>query len=418
MRHKLYLQIYFAFLGGLILFALLAGLAWKTLSEGNEPARFKAGLSLLVSQSLPINESPELLQPRLQELAKTFEVTLSLYNRDNKHVASTGSPLPLPKSRHNWGHDHDRENFSLRLDDGRWLVVSHQSGNFPMPLIIIILLFAVLGMAAYPIAKRLTCRLEQLQTQVDAFGQGNLKARAAITGKDEIATLAKRFNHTAERIEKLIEAQKHILSGASHELRSPLTRMRMAIELMQNDSIDSTKAKLETDIAELDDLVDELLMASKLDAGSSEKQLEQIDLLALAAEVGINYRAEISGVPTFVMGDELMLRRLLRNLLENGSRYAVNAPVSVTVESRDNSALIRVCDDGPGIDEMEQKRIFEPFYQARTGKGNHGSIGLGLSLVRKIACQHHGGVRYVSEHQDGACFEVSLRQDQNMAAPK
>jgi len=409
MRHKLYLQIYFAFLGGLILFALLAGLAWKTLSEGDEPARFKAGLSLLVSQSLPIHESPELLQPRLTKLAETFEVTLSLYSRDSKHIASTSSPLPLPKSRHEWGHDHDRENFSLRLDDGRWLVVSHQSGHLPMPLLVIVLLLTVLGMAAYPIAKRLTCRLEQLQTQVDAFGQGNLKARALITGKDEIATLAKRFNYTAERIEKLIEAQKHILSGASHELRSPLTRMRMAIELMQIDSIESTKTKLEADIAELDDLVDELLMASKLDAGSAEKQFGPIDLLALAAEVASAYDAEVSGDQISIMGDETMLRRLLRNLLENAKRYALKKPITVAVSGSSGAAIIRVCDDGPGIPETERKEIFEPFYQPRINGLPQGSIGLGLSLVRKIAMQHGGDVKYIDAQSSGACFEVSIR---------
>jgi len=410
MRHKLYLQIYFAFLGGLILFALLAGLAWKTLSEGNEPARFKAGLSLLVSQSLPINESAELLQPRLQKLAETFEVRLSLYGRDSKHVASTSSRLPLPKSRLEWGHDHDRQNFSLRLDDGRWLVVSHQGGNFPMPLLVIVLLFAVLGIAAYPIAKRLTCRLEQLQQQVDAFGQGNLKARVTITGKDEIATLAQRFNHTAERIEKLIDAQKHILSGASHELRSPLTRMRMAIELLQSDSIEATKTKLESDISELDDLVDELLMASKLDAGSSEKQFEQIDLLALAAEVASVYDAEVSGDQISLMGDEMMLRRLLRNLLENAKRYATDSPIIVSVTGNQNSAIIKVCDDGPGIPELEREKIFAPFYQPRLTTNPQGSIGLGLSLVRKIARQHHGDVRYVPGHLGGACFEVTIPQ--------
>lgn len=410
MRHKLYLQIYFAFLGGLILFALLAGLAWKTLSEGNEPARFKAGLSLLVSQLLPVNEPPELLQPRLAKLAKTFEVRLSLYARDSKHIVSSSAPLPLPKSRHEWGHDYDSENFSLRLDDGRWLVVSHQSGHFPMPLIVIVMLFAVLGMAAYPIAKRLTCRLEQLQAQVDAFGQGNLKARAAITGRDEIATLAKRFNHTAERIEKLIEAQKHILSGASHELRSPLTRMRMAIELMQSNAIESTKTKLEADIAELDDLVDELLMASKLDAGSSEKQFEQIDLLALAAEVASAYDAEVSGDRISMMGDETMLRRLLRNLLENAQRYTIKKQITLTLSASPETAIISVCDDGPGIPEAERKDIFEPFYQPRIDGQPQGSIGLGLSLVRKIAMQHGGDVKYSDGQSNGACFEVTMQR--------
>lgn len=409
MRHKLYLQIYFSFIGGLLLFVLLAGLTWKTLSGENEPARIKAGMSLLLAEALPTAQPADELQQRLKKLAATINVQLSLYSRDGEHLISSAAPLLLPKAQieqDQW--DHAAGSFTLRLTDGRWLVVSHQGNHFPSPLIAILLLLGVLGIAAKPVARRLTCRLEQLQKQVDAFGHGDLKARAKVRGVDEIATLASRFNHAAERIEKLIEGQKHILSGASHELRSPLTRMRMAIELMQPDSVAETKRKLETDIAELDDLVEELLMASRLDAGSSVKPFEPIDMLALAAEVGAPYAAEVSGEAISVTGDEIMLRRLLRNLLENGNRHAVATPVALHVSRDENDALIRVCDDGPGIPADEQEKVFEPFYQGRSDKQTHGSIGLGLSLVRKIARQHHGEVRYIEDGTHGACFEVRL----------
>ncbi len=412
MRHKLYLQIYFSFIGGLLLFALLAGFTWHTLSGESEPAKIKAGMSLLLAEALPTEQPAAELQQRLKKLGATINVQLSLYSRDGEHLSSSAAPLPLPKARLEQGRDHEWDqaagNFTLRLADGRWLVVSHQGNHFPSPLIAILLLLGVLGLAAKPVARRLTCRLEQLQKQVDAFGHGDLTARAKVRGVDEIATLATRFNHAAERIEKLIEGQKHILSGASHELRSPLTRMRMAIELMQPESLAETKHKLEADIAELDDLVEELLMASRLDAGSSVKPFEPIDLLALAAEAGAPYAAEISGEAISVMGDETMLRRLLRNLLENGSRHAVTAPVSLHVSCNGKDVLIRVCDDGPGIPAGEQEKVFEPFYQGHSDQQAHGSIGLGLSLVRKIAHQHHGEVRYVENDTHGACFEVRL----------
>ncbi|MDQ6997750.1 MAG: HAMP domain-containing sensor histidine kinase [Mariprofundus sp.] len=413
MRHKLYLQIYFAFLGGLLLFALLAGITWKVMGDSDENRHFESGLSLLLTEALPEHAAIEKSKQTMLKLAAEFNVKLSLYSRDNRHLISTSSRLPLPKEQVKSGWNHSREGgqFVLRLSDGRWLVASHRDTRFPGAIVVILLLLGVLGLAAYPLSKRLTCRLEHLQKQVDAFGQGDLKARAQIKGKDEIAALAKRFNHTADRIEKLIEAQKHMLSGASHELRSPLTRMRMTIELMQEASISETKQKLEADILELDNLVDELLLSSKLDAGSAVKPFEQIDLLALAAEVASHFQADVSGKPIIIAGDEQMLRRLLRNLLENAARYAVKAPVSIAVSGSTDCALIRVCDDGPGIPASEQEQIFEPFYQARTGNQSHGSIGLGLALVRKIAHQHHGDVRYISENTHGACFEVSIKPE-------
>lgn len=415
MRHKLYLQIYFAFLGGLLLFVLLAGVSWKIMGDGDEKTRFESAFALLLTEAIPEHSPIEKSKQTMLRLAEQFKVTLSLYGRDSTHLVSTAAPLPLPKQqlKSGWSHSRDGGLFVLRLSDGRWLVVSHGERKFPGAILVILLILGVLALAAYPISKRLTCRLEHLQRQVDAFGHGDLKARAQIKGKDEIAALATRFNHTADRIEKLIEAQKHMLSGASHELRSPLTRMRMAIELMQQESISDTKAKLETDILELDDLVEELLLSSKLDAGSTIKPFEQIDLLALAAEVSSHYHAEVSGKSIIISGDEQMLRRMLRNLLENAVRYAVDAPVSVTVNGLSESATIRVCDDGPGIPASEREQIFKPFYQARSGAQSHGSIGLGLSLVRKIAHQHHGDVRYVSDNEHGACFEVTLGEGES-----
>ncbi len=411
MRHKLYLQIYFAFLGGLLLFALLAAISWKVLGDGDEKTRFESAFALLLTEALPEHSPIEKSKQTMLKLAKQFKVRLSLYGRDSSHLVSTATPLPLPKQqfKSGWSHSHDGDLFILRLSDGRWLVASHGERKFPSALLVILLLLGVLALAAYPISKRLTCRLEQLQRQVDAFGQGDLKARAKVKGKDEIASLATRFNHTADRIEKLIEAQKHMLSGASHELRSPLTRMRMAIELMQQESISETKTKLEADILELDDLVDELLLSSKLDAGNTVRPFEQVDLLALAAEVSAHYHADVTGESIIISGDEQMLRRMLRNLLENAARYAVKSPVSVSVSGSSDCAIVCVCDDGPGIPEAEQQQIFEPFYQARSGTQSHGSIGLGLSLVRKIAHQHHGDIRYVSENRQGACFEVSIK---------
>ncbi|OIO72007.1 MAG: sensor histidine kinase [Zetaproteobacteria bacterium CG_4_9_14_3_um_filter_49_83] len=410
MRHKLYLQIYFAFLAGLLLFALMAGITWKIMSDSDERFRFEAVISMLLTEAIPENAPLAKSKQTLEKFGREFKASFSLYGRDGQHLVSTAGRLPLPKDQlsQDGFHHHEHGTFVLRLSDGRWLVASRSDGGFPGALPIILLMLAGLGIVAYPLAKRLTCRLEHLQQQVDAFGQGNLSARARISGKDEIAALALRFNHAADRLEKLIEAQQHMLRGASHELRTPLTRMRMAVELMDHESIGQCKSKLEADIAELDNLVDELLLASKLDAGSSTRPFEAIDLLGLAAEVASAYEAEVSGASVTISGDEQMLRRLLRNLLENAGRYRVKAPIEVSVTRQSAWAIIRVCDDGPGIPESDREKIFEPFFQSRISGHDQGSIGLGLSLVRKIARQHGGDVRYLDAGRQGACFEVTL----------
>ena len=197
------------------------------------------------------------------------------------------------------------------------------------------MIFAVLaiGLAAYPIVRQLTGRLERLQRGVDSLGAGDLGARVAVEGHDEIAGLAESFNRAATQIEQLIHANRSLLANASHELRTPLARIRLAVEMLKQSADPKTKAGLEQDIAELDGLVDEILLASRLDTVAQNDVREEIDLLALAAEESARYdEVQLEGEHVKIQGDPRLLRRLLRNLLENAKRHGV-PPTQVQVAS-------------------------------------------------------------------------------------
>src|SRR5438445_332104 len=166
----------------------------------------------------------------------------------------------------------------MHIDDGSRVVhVVHSFIIFPA-------LALCIGIATYPLTRRLLRRLERLEQAVEALGAGDLSARVAVEGKDEIARLAESFNRAAGRIEELVGAHKRLLAHASHELRTPLARVRLAIELMGESADPKRKAGLDGDIAELDQLIDEILLASRLDAVASPDADEEVDLLALAAE--------------------------------------------------------------------------------------------------------------------------------------
>jgi signal transduction histidine kinase len=229
-----------------------------------------------------------------------------------------------------------------------------------------------------------------------------------VEGNDEVAQLASSFNRAAGRIEQLVKANKALLANASHELRTPLARIRLAVELVK-DSVDpKRRAGLEQDIAELDWLVDEILLASRLDTVTDAIEAQEVDLLALAAEESARYDgAHLEGAaPCVIRGDARLLRRLLRNLLENAARHGV-PPTHLRIVHDATATTITVWDHGPGVSAPEFENVFRPFYSPQGGRPRTGT-GLGLSLVRQIARRHGGEARCTAFDDGRSCFVVTL----------
>jgi signal transduction histidine kinase len=201
-----------------------------------------------------------------------------------------------------------------------------------------------------------------------------------------------------------------LLANASHELRTPLARIRMGVELMKQGAEPARKSQLERDIAELDQLIDEILFASRLDTLPGLQTSEEIDLLALAAEECARYdHCSLEGKPLTLRGDPRLLRRLIRNVLENARRHAPGSPVEASVSQTDaGQAELRVRDHGPGVAPGERERVFEPFYRSGQRPASSGT-GLGLALVREIARRHGGDAMCLAPPQgSGALIVVSL----------
>jgi len=266
----------------------------------------------------------------------------------------------------------------------------HTGRNFHIALVTLAL---SIGVAAYPIVRHMSRRLERLQRGVDSLGAGDLSARVPVEGYDEVARLASSFNATARQIEQLVTAHKALLANASHELRTPLARIRLAVEFLKDSADPKRRSGLEQDIAELDWLVDEILLASRLDAVTETIATQEVDLLALAAEECARYDdAHLEGTPGVIKGDARLLRRLLRNLLENAARHG-RPPTQVRIGRDATTATITVWDGGPGVPPSEFENVFTPFYRSPNNPPPRASTGLGLSLVRQIARRHGGDAR-------------------------
>jgi two-component system, OmpR family, sensor kinase len=285
-------------------------------------------------------------------------------------------------------------------------------------------MLALMGLAAalalYPVVRRLTKRLEGLQQGVQRWGEGDLSVRVPETGDDEVADLSRRFNAAAERLQNLMAAQKSLLANASHELRSPLARIRMGLELLDtpgaNDVVrQRTRHEILRNMVELDQLIDEILLASRLDAREADLgTVERMDLVGLCAEECARVGASLDvpeGMSSLeVPGVAKLLRRMVRNLLENAMRYGAAAghedDVVLSLSLEGGSPVLQVCDRGPGVPPAYRDRIFEPFFRLPGASERAGGVGLGLALVKSIAQRHGWAVRCEDRAGGGACFSV------------
>jgi signal transduction histidine kinase len=377
----------------------------------------------IVAPALPPADADTAFQQQtLDRIRNRLKVDLALFDRDRRLVAAAGGPLPRPHRRETGGWVYGRGGpaWAIRLPDDRWLVARAHGRRWP-PLLGFIAFLGGIALAvaicAYPLVRRLTRRLERLQAGVEQLGAGDLASRVKVEGKDEIAMLAESFNRAASRIEDLVGSHKLMLANASHELRTPLSRIRLGVELLKEgaDPQDlKRKADLERDIAELDGLIDEILLSSRLDAVKGLDRGEEIDLLALAAEEAARYEhCTVAGEPVIVCGDRALLRRMMRNLIENAERHGA-PPIDIDVRPNGPQASLTVSDRGPGVAQADRERVFTPFFRIPGSEGKTGT-GLGLTLVRQIARQHGGEAQWVGTSDRPSTIRIVLPRGQAAA---
>ncbi|MEI8170204.1 MAG: ATP-binding protein [Rhodoferax sp.] len=414
---RLYVRIWLAVVLAVAVLTLLVGWAWRLATD--------APLRDVVIR----NESGQVIGKGHSRLRRPEA------DSEARPAGEPGEASPTMVPRNLGGNGPE---FVVLMDDGQ---VVHM--HLPRPpnslwfrppfgfVWMLTLVAIAVALATYPIIRKLTRRLERLQNGVEKWGEGDLSIRVPESGQDEVAFLARRFNHAAERIETLVKShesllasQKSLLANASHELRSPLTRIRMGLELMGAPSSPTFKAEISRNIAELDQLIEEILLASRLDACEADLgTVESVDLIGLAAEECARVGAELDvqlgqgvtatdGAPAessslAVQGVTKLLRRIVRNLLENARRHAAG-DISVTLERTDTQAVITVADRGPGVPPELRERIFEPFYRLPGATERDGGVGLGLALVKSIVIRHGGSVHCENRPDGGACFVVKL----------
>jgi len=411
---RLYIQFYLTILASLLMVVLAASALWRFApTEAPSDRAFEMAGVLVGEQLAKIDADSEAQQRAIDRLHRRLRIDLALFGSDHRLIAAAGHIVPAPPPRRQTGgfvYGRGGPAWAIRLPDDRW-VVARLPSRPHAPLLAVTgflgTIALMVALCAYPVARWLTGRLERLHAAVEALGAGDLSARVKIEGKDEVARLAESFNRSATRVEELVQAHKMLLANTSHELRTPLSRIRLGIELLKEAPNAKLGAALQKDIAELDGLIEEILLSSRIEAVHEIAAPEDVDLLGVAAEEAVRYeQCSAAGEPVIVRGDRNLLQRMVRNLLDNAHWHGV-APIDVEVRREGRRAVLLVADHGPGIAEVERERIFSPFYRATNRTAVPGS-GLGLTLVRQIARQHGGEAMWAGTPPRPSTMRVEL----------
>ena len=420
MRNSLFLKVYLTLIACLVVVAL-ASAAFVRLSHDEEDRGWGAKRDAFIAAMLPATAPIGETRIVLDRLAVALDADIALFSAEGDLIAGVGAPVsyftPGKKNApRNSGNDSGKL-MAARLDDGRVAVARFARSPFgpsrPNPLAWLALIAGVTGLVAWPVVRHLTGRLERLRHGVEAWGGGDLALRVPVEGRDEVAAVAGSFNLAAARVESLIASHRSLLANASHELRSPLARLRMAIDLYEAEQTEARRREIVRNLGELDELVEEILLASRLDHVEGIGASEDIDLLALVAEEAARHDLEVTGEAGIVAGNARLISRLARNLIQNALRHGA-PPVEIELGSAGGHVTLTVRDHGPGIAIEERERVFEPFYRPSGRSEEAGGWGLGLALVRQIAERHGGTVRQETPEDGGARFIVSLPRKERL----
>jgi len=324
----------------------------------------------------------------------------------------------LENGQPGWHGDREGIRLYLPLSDGKHIVeLGPVEGVFdPEPALlakIVALMIAVAVIAATIPMIPLARRVRQLERAIQALGEGALDARVRVRDRSPVGELEQRFNEMAGRVEELLATQQSLVQAVAHEIRTPIARIQFQLEMMEMAKDEAEHARrageLRAELDELDEMVGELLVFTRYDRGAADLPTEPVDVadavaqqVRRAAERYPEIEVELDGVT-----DELRIEaharsfhRVLKNLVENGLRYAEESLVIRALPEAAGGLELHVQDDGPGVPEPDRERIFEPFARVDDSRDRDtGGVGLGLAIVHRILAAHGGEV--VVEEADG-----------------
>ena len=290
----------------------------------------------------------------------------------------------------------------------------------------ILLAIAISSVICFVLARYIARPVTSLRVAAQRIAEGDLQARAhpGFEGNDELGALTRDFNRMAARLEATLTAQQRMFADVSHELRSPLSRLTLALELAKQRSgpqAQSSLERIEIEIGRMNTLVGQLLKLAKLETGAVQERQEVISMTEMLNHVAADAEIEANAkscsvvlkneVRALVEGDAEVLRSAIENVVRNAIQYSPEKSV-IDLVQRSNGpgkVIVEVADQGPGVSTEELQKMFEPFYRADVARTRRtGGVGLGLAIAERAVAAHHGSIRAANREKSGLVVEIKL----------
>jgi signal transduction histidine kinase len=356
---------------------------------------------------------------RAKEIGARLDVQTRYEGPDGAWATADNLPTIAEARRHERGSFSGRHYYVTSAPNGgtylfAWRLSERMHTAHLVVPGVVLLLIATVVFAAHGVLKRLLLPLRWLGEGVGRLSDGDLDVAVPTRSGDEFGALTDSFNRMVGRIRDMIRARDQLLLDVSHELRSPVTRLKVALELVADPGM---KARMAADVAEMEIMISELLELERLRDGRGISTARQ-NVVALLGDVARNYEHRPPSVRVAPTTPEILvdidadrMRMVMRNLLENAVKYSLpdSRPVEVSATPNGQSVVIRVTDDGPGIPECDTPSLFEPFFRVdRSRSKKTGGYGLGLSIAKRIVEAHGGTIAAENTGTRGASFVVTL----------
>jgi len=446
---SLFLKIFLSYWAALALFMVLAILVTLAMRPPRANSAVEALQGKILTDAVQAYEhgGPEEARQYLRSLRQNQHVWAFLFNEKGEDLIGHRAPEWIERVERGeihtvdsiWGRIGPRQFMrpTMTAADGRRYIMvielpPDQRTLFgPHGMLWLSILIAVLssGLVCYPLARYLASPIVRLRAATQKLASGDLSARAGVPHfrrRDEMAELVRDFDAMAERLEKLAQAQSRLLSDISHELRSPLARLNVALALARQRSGSATQGSLdraELEAERLNELIGRLITVVRLEAGDDAMRRFRVQLDELIAEIAKDADFEAAGrnchvvvassVPAVVLGDPDMLRIAIENVVRNAVRYTrEGSKVEIDLKSGGvdpGHATIQVTDSGSGVPEEALDKLFRPFYRIDDARDRHtGGVGLGLAITQRSILLHGGTVHASNRPQGGLMVEIRL----------